>query len=113
MPTAVGANKLEVAEPVPDSSRTSVFTEVKIGSPEQVALSGPNRVNVTVPVASSVTPLTVAVSLMVWPSLMIAWPVASVVTSVDAFGTVEVSLSSPHAPAIGLLLASPSYEATQ
>ena len=50
---------------------------VKIGAPVQVALSGPNRVKVTVPVgagAAAGAPVTVAVSVMGPPSGTGAWP---------------------------------------
>ena len=71
---------------------------VKIGAPVQVALSGPKRVKVTVPVgagAGAAAPVTTAVSEMGLPSWAdgVAW-VAMVAT---AWLTTDVSLTSLQA----------------
>ncbi len=71
---------------------------VKIGAPAQVALSGPKRVKVTVPVgagAGAAAPVTMAVSEMGLPSWAdgVAW-VAKVAA---AWPTTDVSLTSLQA----------------
>ncbi len=70
-------------------------------------MSGPNSLNTMVPPACAVTPLRVAVSLIVASSGSFAVSSASVVIVGVVFSTVEVSLSSPHLPATASLLVSP------
>ena len=64
----------------------------------QVALFGPKRVKVTVPVggaAGAGAPVTVAVSEMGWPSWAVG--VAWVAMVAAAWLTTDVSVGSPHA----------------
>jgi len=89
----------------------AVLVEVKIGVPVQVALSGPNRLKVTVPVGL-VPPARVAVSLMVPPTTTAGDAVVVRVTSVGAAMTATDSLGSRHGVGpLTKLLTSPLYVA--
>ena len=85
---------------------------MKIAAPEQFGLAdGPNSWNVIDPPADAVTPVRVALSVMV-PGGNV--PAVAVVEMVGVVGlTVEVSPRSPHLPVTGSLFESPVYDATQ
>jgi hypothetical protein len=81
-----------------------VVTAVKAAVPTQVALSGPNRLKVIVPVGLK-PPNSVAVSLMVPPRVM--GPDACDTIVVTAGLTSTLSFAAPHALVTGLLPPSP------
>ena len=85
----------------------ATFDDVKTGEPVQLTLSGPYRLNVTVPVG--LVPVTVAVSVSCVP---IAPPAEACVTIVGVVLLIVAdSLVLLHGCETALLFASPLYDA--